>query len=314
MSQNPDVSIVIPLLNEEESLQELSEWIDKTLSKESISYEVIYIDDGSTDKSWQIIEQIIAKNPSFRAIKFRRNYGKSAALDVGFAETKGEVVVTMDADLQDSPEEIPEMRRMILDEGFHIVSGWKKERFDSFIKNRTSKLYNWATRRLSGIYLHDFNCGLKAYRGEVVKNITVEGEMHRYIPIIAKSKGFSKIGEKVVRHQSRKYGVSKFGMNRFINGFLDLFTITFISRFGKKPMHFFGTIGTLFFAMGLGIALYLSILKISYNVFNMTSRPIFYLAILCMIVGTQLFLTGFIAELIIRNKANKDDYQIEKQL
>jgi len=309
-----DISLVIPLLNEEESLRELTDWIHRSLSKENLSYEIVFVDDGSTDSSWKMIEELSASNPVIRGIKFRRNYGKSAALNEGFKMTSGEVVVTMDADLQDSPEEVAEMRQMILKDGYHLISGWKKKRYDGFIKNKTSKIYNWTTRRLSGIKLHDFNCGLKAYHWEVVKNITVEGEMHRYIPIIAKSKGFGKIGEKVVQHQSRKFGVSKFGMNRFVNGFLDLFTITFISRFGKKPMHFFGLLGTLFFVLGFGISLSLSIEKIFFEQYKMTERPIFYLAILSMILGTQLFVTGFIAELIIRNRESREEYQIEKKL
>ncbi len=309
-----DISLVIPLLNEAESLPELSSWIKKVMDEHGFSYEILFIDDGSTDESWEIIQKLSTENKSVRGIKFRRNYGKSAALDTGFKVTKGLVVITMDADLQDSPEEIPDLYKMITKDGFHIVSGWKKERFDSFIKNKTSKVYNWATRKLSGIYLHDFNCGLKAYNWEVVKNIEVEGEMHRYIPVIAKGKGFAKIGEKVVKHQARKYGVSKFGLNRFINGFLDLFTITFISKFGKKPMHFFGALGTLFFVIGFGIATYLSIAKLAWHQYNMTDRPIFFFGLLCMIIGTQLFLTGFIAELIIRHKGRKEDYQIESTL
>lgn len=309
-----DISLVIPLLNEAESLPELSSWIKRVMDDNGFSYEILFIDDGSTDESWEIIQRLSGENPSVRGIKFRRNYGKSAALDTGFKVTKGSVVITMDADLQDSPDEIPDLYKMITDDGFHVVSGWKKERFDSFIKNKTSKVYNWATRKLSGIYLHDFNCGLKAYNWEVVKNIEVEGEMHRYIPVIAKGKGFAKIGEKVVKHQARKYGVSKFGLNRFINGFLDLFTITFISKFGKKPMHFFGALGTVFFVIGFGIATYLSIAKLAWQQYNMTDRPIFFFGLLCMIMGTQLFLTGFIAELIIRHKGRREEYQIESTL
>ncbi len=309
-----DISLVIPLLNEEESLGELSEWIARVMTANSFSYEVLFIDDGSTDGSWALIEKLSSQNSNIKGIKFRRNYGKSAALDTGFKACKGKVVITMDADLQDSPDEIPELYDMVVKEGFQVVSGWKKERHDSFIKNKTSKVYNWTTRKMSGIYLHDFNCGLKAYNYEVVKNIEVEGEMHRYIPVIAKWKGFGKIGEKVVKHQARKHGVSKFGMNRFVNGFLDLFTITFITRFGKKPMHFFGALGTLFFSIGFGIALYLSIAKLAWNEYHMTSRPAFFFGILCMIIGSQLFLTGFIAELIIRNKGQKEVYQIEKTI
>lgn len=314
MEPTLDISLVIPLLDEEDSLVELAEWIDRVNKEHGYSYEVLFIDDGSTDGSWDVIESLSKKNPSIKGIKFRRNYGKSAALDTGFKVTKGRVVITMDADLQDSPDEIPGLYSKVVDEQLHIVSGWKKERFDSFIKNKTSKIYNFATRKLSGIYLHDFNCGLKAYHWEVVKNIEVEGEMHRYIPVIAKWKGFGKIGEKVVKHQARKHGKSKFGMSRFVNGFLDLFTITFISRFGKKPMHFFGALGTIFFIIGFGIALYLSIDKIFFEAYGMTDRPIFYMSLLSMIIGTQLFLTGFLAEMVIRNKGQKESYQIEKTL
>lgn len=314
MEPTLDISLVIPLLDEEESLVELAEWIDRVNKAHNYSYEVLFIDDGSTDGSWSVIESLAKQNPSIKGIKFRRNYGKSAALDTGFKVTKGRVVITMDADLQDSPDEIPGLYQKVIEEKLHIVSGWKKERFDSFIKNKTSKIYNFATRKLSGIYLHDFNCGLKAYHWEVVKNIEVEGEMHRYIPVIAKWKGFGKIGEQVVKHQARKHGKSKFGMSRFVNGFLDLFTITFISRFGKKPMHFFGALGTIFFIIGFGIALYLSIDKIFFEAYGMTDRPIFYMSLLSMIIGTQLFLTGFLAEMVIRNKGQKESYQIEKTL
>jgi len=314
MEQSKDISVVIPLYNEEDSLIELSEWIHQVMEANNFSYEILFIDDGSTDTSWDIIMDLCAKNSSIRGIKFRRNYGKSAALDVGFSSTKGHVVITMDADLQDSPDEIPDLYKMIVDDKLDLVSGWKKERFDSFVKNKTSKVYNWTTRKLSGIRLNDFNCGLKAYHWQVVKNISIEGEMHRYIPVIAKWKGFTRIGEKVVKHQARKHGVSKFGMNRFVNGFLDLFTITFMTKFGKKPMHFFGALGTISFLIGFGIALYLSIDKIVNNAVKMTDRPVFFLAILCMIIGTQLFLTGFIAEMLIRSKHHKEDYQIEKVL
>ena len=307
-----DISVVIPLYNEDESLPELESWIAKVMKENNYSYEVLFIDDGSTDKSWSIVEGLSVKNPSNKGIKFRRNYGKSAALDTGFNATKGRVVITMDADLQDSPDEIPALYNKIVKDGLDLVSGWKKERHDPITKTIPTKLYNWATRKLSGIYLHDFNCGLKAYHWEVVKAVEVQGEMHRYIPVMAKSKGFAKIGEQVVQHQARKYGVSKFGLNRFVNGFLDLFTITFISKFGKKPMHFFGLIGTLFFMLGFGILTYLVIAKLAWRQYNMTDRPLFYFAIVFAILGTQLFLTGFIAELVIRNSGKKEAYQVEK--
>jgi len=315
-NSTPDFSAVIPLLNEEESLTELTEWIDKVATKKELSYEIIFIDDGSTDDSWKVIQELSKKFSSIRAIKFRRNYGKSAALNVAFVSAAGKVVITMDADLQDSPEEIPELHRLITSEEYDLISGWKKKRYDPITKTIPTKLYNWATRKMSGIHLHDFNCGLKAYKNEVVKNIEVQGEMHRYIPVIAKWAGFSKIGEKVVEHQARKYGESKFGLERFINGFLDLFTITFVSRFGKKPMHFFGLLGTIMFGIGFLISFYLGIDKlfIHKSAKLIADQAIFYVALVAMILGTQLFLVGFLAELIIRNSDNKNDYQIETEI
>jgi glycosyltransferase involved in cell wall biosynthesis len=311
---SPQISVVIPLLNESESIPELSGWIEKVMSENGFSWEVWFIDDGSTDNSWQVITELCQKSSAFKGIKFRRNYGKSAALDTGFRYASGHVVITMDADLQDSPEEIPGLYQMITEQGFHLVSGWKKKRYDPITKTIPTKLFNWATRKMSGIHLHDFNCGLKAYRNDVVKAIEIQGEMHRYIPVIAKWAGFRNIGEKVVQHQARKYGSSKFGMSRFINGFLDLFTITFVSRFGKKPMHFFGLWGTLSFVVGFGIALYLSIAKLVWNEYKMTERPLFYMGLLAMVIGVQLFLTGFIAELVIRNNSSRGSYGIDQMV
>ena len=316
-----NISVIIPLLNEEESLPELAAWIEKVMTENNFSYEVLFIDDGSRDKSWQVIEELHQQNNCFKGIKFRRNYGKSAALNTGFHKAKGEVIITMDADLQDSPEEIPELYRMITEEGYDIVSGWKKVRYDStFAKNIPSKFFNWTTRRISKIHLHDFNCGLKAYRNDVVKAIEVYGEMHRYIPVIAKWAGFTKIGEKVVTHQKRKYGVTKFGWNRFVNGFLDLATITFISRFGKKPMHFFGIWGTLAFLIGFIITISLIVQKLilmsdpTANFRQVTDQPLFYLAILAMILGTQLFLAGFLGEMVARSASDRNHYIVEKDL
>ena len=313
---NIDLSIVVPLYNEEESLPELITWIEKVCKKENYSFEVILIDDGSKDKSWAILEELKTSFPFIKGIKFRRNYGKSAALNTGFAATKGGVVITMDADLQDSPDEIPELYNMITKDDFDIVSGWKKERHDPLSKTIPTKLYNGVTRIFSGIKLHDMNCGLKAYKGDVVRSIEIFGEMHRYIPVIAKGAGFDKIGEKVVQHQVRKYGVSKFGLNRFVNGFLDLFTITFITRFGKKPMHFFGLIGTLFFILGFGLTLWLGIDKLFINkgATLLADNTLFHIALFSMIVGTQLFLAGFIAELIGRNSPIRNNYAIEKEV
>ncbi len=309
------LSIIIPLFNEEESLPELSEWIIRVATNNQYTYEVIMIDDGSTDNSWQVIEQIIAGNANFKAIKFQRNYGKSAALNEGFKAALGEVVITMDADMQDSPDEIPELRRMILEDGFDIVSGWKQKRFDPITKTIPTKLFNAATRWSSGIKnLHDFNCGLKAYKLKVVKSIEVYGEMHRYIPVIAKWAGFRKIGEKTVEHRSRKYGVTKFGWERFINGFLDLATISFVSKFGKRPMHFFGLYGTICFMIGFVMSAYLIIAKIVSADFALTNRPAFYIALVVMIIGMQLFLAGFIAELVGRNAPERNSYLIEKKV
>ncbi len=309
-----DLSVVVPLLNEEESLPELAAWIDRVMKENDFSYEIIMIDDGSTDSSWQVIEQLSAQNPAVKGIRFRRNYGKSAALNEGFAATSGEVIITMDADLQDSPDEIPELRRMILEDNYHIVSGWKKKRYDPLSKTIPTKIYNGATRYMTGIKLHDMNCGLKAYQSEVVKNINVYGEMHRYIPAIAKWEGFTRIGEKVVQHQARKYGSTKFGLERFLNGFLDLMTITFMGRFGKRPMHIFGLLGTLMFFIGFAISFYLSIAKLFFEQYRMTERPIFFFAILCMIIGSQLFLSGFLGELITRNSPYKDSYQVRTRI
>ncbi len=315
-----NISVVIPLYNEEESLPELCEWIDRVMTTFSYSYEIILIDDGSRDKSWTVIEALSAKNTNIRAIKFRRNYGKSAALNVGFEAVQGDVVITMDADLQDSPDEIPDLYKMIAVDGLDLVSGWKQKRYDPISKTIPTKLFNWATRKASGINnLHDFNCGLKAYSNAVVKNIEVYGEMHRYIPVIAKWAGFTKIEEKVVQHRERKYGVTKFGLERFINGFLDLMSITFVSKFGKRPMHIFGFWGTLSFVMGGGLSLYLIIEKVYKSAYaiptrDVTDKPLFYLALVAMIIGTQLFLAGFIGELISRSSSDRNKYQIEKRL
>ena len=309
-----DLSIVIPLFNEEESLPELSAWIEKVMLENNFSYEIIMIDDGSTDDSWKVIEQLRAGNSNIKGIKFQRNYGKSAALNEGFKAAQGEVVITMDADMQDSPEEIPELRRMIVEDGFDMVSGWKKKRYDNtFTKNIPSKLFNAAARRSSKIKLHDFNCGLKAYKKKVIKSIEIYGEMHRYIPILAKWGGFKKIGEKVVEHRARKYGITKFGWERFVNGFLYLGSIMFVGKFGKRPMHFFGLWGTLFFLAGFLILLYLTISKFFFDQTGVTQRPLFFVAILVMIIGSQLFLSGFIGELIARNSPERNNYLIEEK-
>lgn len=303
------ISVIISLLNEEESLKELMEWIHKVMCANNFSYEVIFVDDGSTDNSWNIITELSQQYEQIKAIKFRRNYGKSAGLYKGFEKAEGDVVITMDADLQDSPDEIPELYRMITEEGYDLVSGWKKKRYDPVLtKNLPSKLYNATVRLMSGIKLHDFNCGLKAYKKKVVKSIEVYGEMHRYIPVLAKWAGFKKIGEKVVLHQERKYGVSKFGIERFIRGPLDLMSVMFISRFSKRPMHFFGSIGLVNFLIGFIILIYLSYMKLVELQYNMTQRPLFYLGIVCLILGTQLFLTGFLAELISRSSSNRNEY------
>ncbi|MEI2749742.1 MAG: glycosyltransferase family 2 protein [Ferruginibacter sp.] len=310
-----DLSIVIPLFNEEESLPELAAWIERVVNANGFSYEIIMVDDGSTDSSWDVIESLRSKNSHIRGIKFQRNYGKSAALNEGFKAASGDVVITMDADMQDSPDEIPELRRMIIEEKLDLVSGWKKKRYDNTLtKNIPSKLFNAAARSMSGIKLHDFNCGLKAYRLKLIKSIEVYGEMHRYVPVLAKWAGFRKIGEKVVEHRARKYGVTKFGWSRFVNGFLDLMTIFFVGKFGKRPMHFFGLWGTLFFIFGLGIFIYLSISKFFFDVTGMTQRPLFFFAILAMIIGSQLFLAGFIGELIARNSPERNNYLIEKKV
>lgn len=310
-----DVSIVIPLFNEEESLPELSDWIRRVVTTHDLSYEVIMVDDGSTDNSWAVVESIAAKDPAFKGIRFQRNYGKSAALNEGFKAANGDVVITMDADMQDSPDEIPELRRMVMDEGFDLVSGWKKKRYDNTLtKNLPSKVFNAAARSMSGIRLHDFNCGLKAYRKKVVKSVEVFGEMHRYIPVLAKLAGFRKIGEKVVEHRPRKYGVTKFGWSRFINGFLDLITLIVVGKFGKRPMHFFGLYGTLCFLLGFGISIYLVIAKLTVDNFALTNKPAFYIALTIMVIGMQLFLAGFVAELVGRNAPERNSYLIEDKL
>lgn len=307
-----ELSIVIPLIDEAESLPELTAWIEKVMAENNFSYEVIFVDDGSSDNSWEVIEGLRAKNPAVKGIKFQRNYGKSAGLNEAFRAASGEVVITMDADLQDSPDEIPGLRKMIVEDGYDLVSGWKKKRYDNTLtKNIPSKFFNAVTRAMSGIHLHDFNCGLKAYKKKVVKGVEIYGEMHRYIPVLAKWAGFKKIGEKVVEHRARKYGTSKFGWRRFVNGFLDLMSITFVGKFSKRPMHFFGLWGTLFFMLGIGISLYLIISKIIDPNFALTNRPGFYLALTSVIIGMQLFLAGFIGELISRNSANRNTYLIE---
>jgi glycosyltransferase involved in cell wall biosynthesis len=315
LKQKMDISVIIPLFNEEESLPELSEWIVRVVTENNFSYEVIMVDDGSTDDSWNVIQKIACKNLHFKGIKFQRNYGKSAALNEGFKAAKGDVVITMDADMQDSPDEIPELRRMIVQDNYDLVSGWKKKRYDNTLtKNIPSKLFNATARRMSGIKLHDFNCGLKIYKNKVVKSVEVYGEMHRYIPVLAKLAGFRKIGEKVVEHRPRKYGVTKFGWSRFINGFLDLLTLSFVGRFGKRPMHFFGLYGTLCFLIGLIISIYLIVSKFTDRDFALTNKPAFYIALVIMIIGMQLFLVGFVGELITRNAPERNTYLIEDKL
>lgn len=309
-----DISIVIPFLNEEGSIQELSEWISKVMLAHGFKYEIVWVDDGSTDSSWDIVEKLSAENKLNRGIKFRRNYGKSAAMNSGFEAVTGDVVVTMDADLQDSPEEIPALYEMIMKEGYDLVSGWKQKRHDPISKRWPSKVYNAINRKITGIQLHDFNCGLKAYKKSVVKNIEIYGEMHRFVPVIAKWAGFSKITEKVVSHQKRQFGKTKFGWERYRRGFLDLISITFVSRFGKRPMHLFGSLGALLFMVGFGIAIYLAYAKIFLQAYLMTERPIFYFGILSMILGTQLFMTGFLAEMISRNSTERNKYQVEKTI
>jgi glycosyltransferase involved in cell wall biosynthesis len=314
-----DLSLIIPLFNEAESLPELKSWIDSALK--DFSYEILLVDDGSTDDSWKVIQELAAKDPNtVKGIRFRRNYGKSAALYEGFAAAQGDIVVTMDADLQDSPEEIPEMVRMIREEGYDLVSGWKKHRKDNALtKNLPSKLYNWTARKVTGIKLHDMNCGLKAYRAEVVKNIEVYGEMHRYIPYLAKNAGFTKIGEKPVHHQKRKYGYSKFGMNRFVNGFLDLMSLWFLSRFGRKPMHFFGTSGILMFLVGFVMTVCIVVNKLVHQAQGVkfrpvTDQPLFYLALLAVVLGVMLFLAGFVGEMIARSSTERNQYQIKERI
>nr|WP_315224445.1 glycosyltransferase family 2 protein [uncultured Flavobacterium sp.] len=315
-----NLSILIPLLNEEESLQELYNWIIKVMQSNNYSYEIIFVDDGSTDNSWTIIEGFSNENSNVKGIRFMKNFGKSQALHAGFAKAKGDVIITMDADLQDSPDEIPGLYEMITAEKFDLVSGWKKKRYDSVVaKNLPSKLFNWAARKTSGVELNDFNCGLKAYKNTVVKNIEVSGEMHRYIPVLAKNAGFNKIGEKVVIHQARKYGETKFGMERFINGFLDLITIWFLSRFGKRPMHLFGAMGSLMFIIGFLLAGYIGVSKL-YHMYNgmkyslVTSNPWFFIALTTMILGTQLFLAGFLGEIILRTKNNEERYKVSREV
>ncbi len=309
-----DLSLVIPLFNEEESLSELTDWIHRVCSEMNIDYEIIYIDDGSTDNSWNMLSELKQKYHAIKGIKFKRNYGKSAALDTGFKAAQGNVIITMDADLQDSPDEIPDFYAMIKSNNFDLVSGWKQKRQDPLSKRIPSKFFNWVTRKLSGIPLNDFNCGLKAYSKELTKNIEVYGEMHRYIPVIAKKEGFDKIGEKVVNHQARKYGTSKFGFERVMRGYLDLLSITFISKFSSRPMHFFGSLGTFLSILGIAILIYLSLLKLFSNIPGISSRPLFYLGMLSVIVGVQLFIAGFLAEMISRNNPSRNDYTIERKL
>ncbi len=316
-----DISVVIPLYNEDESLPELHDWIQRVMQANNFSYEIIFVDDGSTDRSWEVVQELSKKNPAVRGIKFRRNYGKSAGLNVGFEATKGDIVITMDADLQDSPDEIPVLYKRMKEEKLDIISGWKKKRYDPLTKTIPTKLFNWATRKMSGINnLHDFNCGLKAYRSAVVKNIEVYGEMHRYIPVIAKWSGFKKIEEQVVEHRARKYGVTKFGLSRFVNGFLDLLSIFFVGKFQKRPMHFFGTIGTLSFLTGFIISFYIIGEKL-YRIYegqhmgrDVTDQPLFYIALAMTIIGTQLFLTGFLAEMVGRNSPERNHYKIEEEI
>lgn len=311
-----DISVVIPLLNEDESLIELHDWIASVMQSNRFLYEIIFIDDGSTDTSWLVIEELSQKHETVKGIRFQKNYGKSQALNAGFKIAQGHVIITMDADLQDSPDEIPQLYKLITEEKLDLVSGWKKKRYDSKVrKNLPSKLFNLVARKTSGLHLHDFNCGLKAYKNEVIKNIDVYGEMHRYIPVLAKNEGFLRIDEKIVQHQARKYGKTKFGMDRFINGFLDLITIWFLSKFGKRPMHLFGLLGSLMFFIGACFALYLGIDKLFIHPTGrlLTSRPQFYLSIVAMIIGTQLFLAGFIGELILRTKHNEERYKISEK-
>jgi glycosyltransferase involved in cell wall biosynthesis len=315
----PQITVLVPLYNEEESLPELTAWINNVMQQHNFTYELLFIDDGSKDNSWKVISDLKKQYAQVRGIKFLRNYGKAAGLNVGFENALGDVVITMDADLQDSPDEIPELYNMIKDQGLDLVSGWKKKRYDPITKTIPTKLYNWATRKMSGIELHDFNCGLKAYKNEVVKNVEVYGDMHRYIPVLAKREGFSKIGEKVVSHQARKYGSTKFGMERFINGFLDLLTVSFVSRFGKKPMHLFGTFGTVMFMIGFALFMWIGGSKLLSLLQGMPSRniaelSIFYIALTAMIIGTQLFLAGFLAEMVARSAPNRNNYKIAEKI
>ncbi|MDE6198497.1 MAG: glycosyltransferase family 2 protein [Muribaculaceae bacterium] len=315
-----DISVVVPLYNEAESLPELESWIRRVMQENNFSYEVIFVDDGSTDTSWEVIERLSEANASVRGVRFRRNYGKSPALNTGFARAKGDVIITMDADLQDSPDEIPELYRMITEEKYDLVSGWKQKRYDPLSKTIPTKLFNATARKVSGIRnLHDFNCGLKAYRRDVVKHIEVYGDMHRYIPILAKNAGYTRIGEKAVHHQARKYGKSKFGLDRFVNGYLDLLTLWFTGKFGRKPMHFFGLLGSLMFFLGFMAVIAVGAVKLyNMNAGNhyslVTDSPYFFIALTTMILGTQLFLTGFIGELIVRNSQKRNDYEIEEEL
>lgn len=309
-----DISIIVPLFNEDESLPHLAEWIDRVMEEHHFDYEVIMVDDGSKDRSWEVIEGLHEKNPRYKGVKFRRNYGKSAALNVGFGRASGDVVITMDADLQDSPDEVPELYRMIKEEGYDLVSGWKKKRYDSKLaKNIPSKFFNWTTRKMSGIKLHDFNCGLKAYRHDVVKSIEVYGEMHRYIPVIAKWAGFGNIGEKVVQHRKREFGVTKFGLNRFVNGYLDLMSIMFMSKFGKQPMHFFGLIGSMAFLLGFIAFVVVCVMRLCGHI-SLTNSVWFYVSMLFILMGTMLFLAGFLGELICRNSTTRNQYLIEKDM
>lgn len=319
LNNKMDLTVVVPAYNEAESLPELAEWIDRVCTVSSIDYEVIIIDDGSSDSTWETVRRLSAGNTRIKGVRFRRNYGKAAALQTGFGEASGEVVITMDADLQDSPDEIPDLVRMVREEGYHIVSGWKKKRYDPFIKRTTSKLYNYTARKFSGIRLHDFNCGLKAYDSEVVKSIEVYGEMHRYIPMLAREAGFRNIGEKVVQHRARKYGVTKYGLDRFLKGYLDMLTISFITRFSKSPMHFFGGLGTLMFITGFVLAACLGIRKLVFVYQNLraplvTDSPYFYIALAVMIIGSFLFLTGFLAELVNRRAPDRNRYLIKETL
>ncbi len=319
MAQGLDISIVVPLFNEEESLPELVAWIDRVAQANHLTYEVIMVDDGSTDRSWEVVEQLATKYPTLRGIAFRRNYGKSAALYCGFEAAEGEVVITMDADLQDSPDEIPELRRMILEEGYDLVSGWKKKRYDPIGKRWPSKFFNATARFVSGIKLHDFNCGLKAYRKKVIKSIEVYGEMHRFIPILAKKAGFKRIGEKVVEHRARKYGYSKFGLERMVKGYLDLISVMFMSHFGRSPMYLFGSLGTLMFLLGGGTTIWVIAAKLWKQAHGLplrgvTEQPLFYLAILAVVLGVQLFLAGFLGEMINRNSTDRNKYLIDKTL